>query len=209
MAVFDMIAAPPEELWPQADAISMRYFTVDTADMDDVDEWVRFNPHILTYAMHEGEVAGFFNVMPLTMECGELFMRNEILEEDLRTEHMLMHEALPFAQYGYVAAIAVKDTHRYLYKQCAAALLATMADMLLHGYSKEYFRMLFINPTTFEGNKLTTRMGIRPLRTKKGLLSGNDIYAVEMNDETRAGLQALSDRYARFVGKNPWKPTQK
>lgn len=205
MAVFDMLSPPPEHLRAQSYAINNRYFTVDTADNDAVHDWVDFNRRIVTYAVQGDHVAGFFNVMPLTTEAGELFLRNEIVEEDLTTEHMLPHEALPFARYAYVAAIAIYDTRSYRYRQSAAALLATMADLLLDGYSREHFQMLFLNPTTFQGNKLTTRLGIKPLDAQKKLLKPNDIYAVEMNDETRANLVYLSNRYARFVGKNPWR----
>ncbi len=205
MAVFDMITNPPPHLRPQADAISNQYFTIDTADMDVVHEWLEFNPYIVTYAMHEGRVIGFFNVMPLTTECGEAFMRNEMLEEDLRPDHMLMHDALPFAKYAYVAAIAIEKTDSYVYRQCAAALIAVMADLLLYGYDRGHFRYLFANPTTFHGNKLVRRLGLKPLQNYKKSLKMNDIYAAEMDDETRASLQALSERYARFVGENPWR----
>lgn len=205
MAIFDMITNPPKYLMPQADAISNRYFTVDTASMDVVDEWVEFNPYIVTYAMYEGRVAGFFNVMPLTMESGDKFMRHEMVEEDLRTQDMLMHEALPFAKYAYVAAIAIESTDSYLNRQCAAALVGAMADLLLYGYNREHFRMLFANPTTFQGNKLVRRLGLKPLQNYKKSLKSNDIYASTMDEETRTSLENLSNRYARFIGTNPWK----
>lgn len=205
MAIFDMMSPPVEHLRPQAYEINNRHFTVDTADNEVVSDWVNFNRRIVTYAVRGEVVEGFFNVMPLTTECGEAFLRNEMLEEDLRPDHMLMHEALPYAKYAYVSAIAVRETGPYVYRQCAAALLANMADLLLNGYNKEHFRYLFANPTTFNGNKLVRRLGLRPLQSHKRTLKSNDIYIAEMTDETRETLKAVSERYARFIGTNPWK----
>lgn len=205
MAIFDMMSPPVEHMRPQAYDINNKYFTVDTAENEVVTDWVNYNRRIVTYAVRGEVVEGFFNVMPLTTECGELFMRNEMLEEDLRIEHMLPHEALPYAKYAYVSGIAVRETEPYVYKQCAAALLSVMANVLLDGYSKENFKYLFANPTTFNGNKLVRRLGLKPLQSYKKSLKGNDLYVAEMNEETRAVLQELADRYACFVGYNPWK----
>lgn len=206
MAVFDMVVAPPKYLVDQADAISMKHFTVDTAEMDVVQEWVDYNPQIVTHAIYQGRVAGFFNVIPLTTECGEMFMRNEMLEEDLRVEHMVMHEALPHAKYAYVAAIAVDHADQYMYKQCAAALLATMADLFLNGYNGMNLRHIFANPTTFNGNKLVSRLGFEPVDDRLKSLKMNDIYAAKMTENTEDALRFISDRYRRFVGKSPWHP---
>jgi hypothetical protein len=75
MGVFDMVTNPPAHLIAEADGISNHYFTVDTASLDVVHEWLEYNPYILTCATRQDEVVGFFNIMPLTMECGQLFER--------------------------------------------------------------------------------------------------------------------------------------
>lgn len=205
MAVFDMISDPPAHLIPLADAINNKYFTIDTASMDTVHEWLGFNGHIVTYALLNGEVIGFYNIMPLTEECGKLFAKQEIKEEDLRPDHMLPHEVLGYAQYGYLAAIAVDDTRSYRGRQCTAALMSAMCSHLLHGYNKQYFKTLFVNPTTFQGNHMVRRLGLRPVQTIKKKLGENDIYTLIMNEETRAALTDMEARYGRFVGTNPWK----
>lgn len=207
MAVFDMITNPPAHLIPLADAINNKYFTIDTASMDTVHEWLDFNGHIVVYAVRDGQVEGFYNIMPLTEECGKLFEKQAIKEEDLRPDHMLPHEVLNYAQYGYMAAIAVNDTHSYAGRQCVAALMSAMASHLLHGYNKQYFKTLFVNPTTFQGNHMVHRLGLRPLHTIKKKLGENDIYTMTMNEETRKALAEMEARYARFVGENPWKAT--
>lgn len=206
---FDMVTNPPPEiagrLSDETDAISDSYFTIDTASADVVGEWVKFNRHMVTYALHDGNVLGFFNIMPLTLECGALFERQAIKEEDLRVSDILPYEALPHAQYAYLAAIAVKNTRNYFSRQCVAAMMATVADHLLNGYGPG-FKKLFANPTTFNGNHMVRKLGLRPVQTiNKGLVKENDIYVTEMNDQSRANLAAMSRRYARFVGDNPWK----
>jgi len=204
MALFNMITNPPAHLIPEADDINNQYFTVDTADMEVVHQWLRFNPHIVTYAMHKEHVLGFFNIMPLTRECGELFEREAIKEEDLRIEHMLPYESLPHARYAYIAAIAVKDTENYISRQCVAAMVACMADLLLHGYGKP-LKKIFVNPTTFQGNKFVSKLGLKPADTRNKLLKENDIYLAELDPHARKVMQNLSDRYSRFVGENPWR----
>ena len=204
MCVFDMITNPSRELTLQAAQIHEQHFTIDTAPMPVVWEWLAHNPYTDTYALCDGKVVGFFNVLPLTTECGALFEQQAIREEDLSIEHILPHEALQHAQYTYIAAIAVKDTGNYQQRQCVAAMISCLADLLLHGYSPKNLRTIFANPTTFSGNKMVRKLGLQPLVAQKKALKENDIYTADMNAATRAGLEKLSRRYARFVGDNPW-----
>jgi hypothetical protein len=208
MAVFDMVTNPPadiaQQLSDESDEINDFYFTVDTAPNDVIMEWVRFNRHMVTYATYQGHVMGFYNLMPLTQEAGELFLRQALKEEDIRVEHILPHDAMPFCQYAYLAAIAVKDTKHYISRQCVAAMMGTMADHLLNGYNPQYFKKVFANPTTFDGNIMVHKLGLKPVDTMKKALKENDIYAITMDEGTRDALKGMSDRYGRFVGQNPW-----
>lgn len=149
---------------------------------------------------------GFFNIIPISNECGELFSRQEIREEDLTIKHILPNDQRYRAQYAYLAAIAVKERNSYISRQCAAAMLSVTASHLLYGYSEHRFKRVFANPTTFVGNHLVRKLGLAPLYAhRKPLKAGNDIYVLEMDKpETRAGLKVLEQRYARFVGVNPW-----
>ncbi len=205
MTVFDMITSPPDHLKPLADAINNKYFTIDTADLITVHQWIDFNPTIVTYALSSNEVVGFFNIIPLTTECGALFEKQAIKEEDLSIEHILPQEARRFAQYAYLAAVAIADTTRYRDRQCAAALMATMADHFLNAYNLNYLKRIFVNPTTFDGNSLVRKLGMRPIVAHKKPLKGNDIYTLEITPETVDSLQAASKRYGRFIGDNPWR----
>lgn len=205
MTQFDMITNPPDHLKPLADEINNRYFTIDTADLITVHEWIDYNPYIVTYAVREGKVFGFFNVMPITTECAELFDHQAIKEEDLTIEHMLPPEAYPHAQFAYLAAIAVFDTRDYIGRQCAAALVSNMADHFLHGYDITKLKRIYANPTTFNGNHMVRKLGLKPMVSFKKPLKGNDIYALDITPDTIKGLQDFSQRYARFIRENPWK----
>lgn len=205
MAKFDMITNPPDHLKPLADAINNRYFTIDTADLIVVHDWINFNPYIITYAVQGEDVIGFFNIIPLTTECGALFEKQAIKEEDLSIEHILPRDAMKHAQYAYLAAIAIDDRSKYRSRQCAAALISTMADHLLNAYDTKNLKRLFANPTTFNGNHMVRKLGLEPVVSYKKPLKGNDIYALNITPETIAGLQEFSQRYSRFVGENPWK----
>jgi hypothetical protein len=205
MAQFDMIANPPKELIPQGEVINNSYFTIDTADLSIVNTWLDYNPYILTHALLDGTVHGFFNIIPISTETAELFDRQALKEEDLNTSHMLMHEALPHAKYAYLAAIAVKDYHSYLSHQCVAAMMSAIASLFLRGYSPLKLQRLYANPTTFKGNMMVRKLGLKPSVAIKKPLKGNDIYTLDFTPEIFAHLEMLEKRYARFVGKNDWR----
>lgn len=204
MAKFDMITRAPKHILAASDEINNRYFTIDTADLMTVYEWLGFNPLIVTHACHNDEVIGFFNIIPLTQECGQLFSEQAIKEEDLAIEHILPPEAMQYAQSAYLAAIAIKDRRSYRSRQCAAALLSTMADHLLHAYDLNNLKRIYANPTTFDGNHMVRKLGLKPVVSYKKPLKGNDIYAMEITPESAGELQQTADRYKRFVGKNAW-----
>lgn len=206
MAIFDMMTDAPWEIVFKGDAISERYFTVDTAEMALVHQWLTHNLTINTYVLHEGEVIGFFNLIPLTSEAGELFDRQELREDDLHVGHILSAEERPFAEYAYLAAVAISDTDTsYLRRQAVAATLATLSDHILDAYKPGYLKRIYANPTTFSGNHMVRKMGLCPVDSVKKSLKENDIYVAEMDDTMRAHLKEVSTRYSRFVGENPWK----
>lgn len=205
MAIFDMITNAPDNIVHQGDDINNRYFTIDTADLITVHAWIAFNPYIVTYAGINGEIFGFFNIIPITTECAQLFDQQAIKEEDLSIEHILHPDALPHAQFSYLAAIAIKDREQYLSRQCAAALLGAISDHFLYGYNPTTLKRIYANPTTFDGNHMVRKLGLKPVVSFKKPLKGNDIYALDVTDDVIERLQYVSQRYGRFVGNNPWK----
>ncbi len=204
MTQFDIIVRAPQEIRDSGDAIHNNYFTIDTADLITFYEWYDFNPLIVTYACDKNEVVGYFNVIPITTECGELFDRQAIKEEDLTINHLLPPEAMKHAQYVYIASIAIKDRHIYRSRQCAAALVAAIADNLLNGYSMKKLKRIYANPTTFNGNHMVRKLGLKPVVSINKPLKGNDIYALDVTPETIEGLKYFSKRYARFINQNCW-----
>jgi hypothetical protein len=205
MAVFDMITCAPPEIVDQKHDISRRHFTIDTADIFTVQEWIDFNPYIVTYAVIDGECLGFFTILPITTECAAQFDEQSIKEEDVGIEHILPHSVMEHAQYAYLAAIAIKEKNNYINRQCAASLVSTMCDYFLNAYDPKNLKRIYANPTTFNGNHLVRKMGLAPVVSYKKPLKGNDIYAIDMTKpETIEGMEYLSKRYSRFVGSNPW-----
>lgn len=204
MCVFDIITTPSIEQRDQADTINNKYFTIDTADLITVHEWLDFNPYIVTHALRDEEVVGFFNIMPITNECAALFDNQQIKEEDLDIQHMLAPEVMHLAENAYLAAIAIKDIGNYQNSQCAAALLSAMCDHFLYGYDITKLKRIYANPTTFNGNNLVRKMGLKPVISHKKPLKGNDIYAMDITPETLDGLKYYSERYKRFICDNAW-----
>ena len=204
MSVFDMITWADEKYRQQAYDINNQYFTIDTAEPEDVYDWVNHNRLMVTYALHNDTVQGFFNVMPLTQEAGRLFERNEIKEEDITTEHILAPDVMHYAEYLYFPAIAVRNYESYAARQCTAALMSALAYLLLHTYNPHRLQKIFVNPTTFQGNRMIRKLGLEPLGHYKKALTGNDIYLGAFNEHTIEKLEKLEKRYARFIGYNSW-----
>jgi hypothetical protein len=204
MTVFDILTEVPENIRADGDAIHYQYFTIDTADLITFYEWYAFNPLIVTYACDKGEVVGYYNAIPITTECSELFEQQVIKEEDLTIEHLLPVDAMPEAQYIYLASIAIKDREKYRSRQCAAAMLAAIADNLLNGFDLTKLKRIYANPTTFNGNTLVRKLGMKPVVSYKKPLKGNDIYALDITPETIKELKYFSQRYSRFIGRNDW-----
>ncbi|MDB5478584.1 MAG: hypothetical protein JWM96_1079 [Alphaproteobacteria bacterium] len=201
---FDIVMDAPPEIMQKGDAIHSRYFTIDTADLDTFYQWYALNPHIVTYAVHENDVTGYFCILPISGECAALFDQQAIKEEDLSLEHLIPLEVMHHAQFAYIGTIAIKDNRQFLSRQCAAALMAGVANHFLQDYNPQKLKRLYANPTTFNGNHMVRKLGLKPVVTLKKPLTGNDIYAMDVTDETLAAFAYLSQRYGRFIGENPW-----
>jgi len=204
MAKFDLLLEAPKHIMESGDEIHNAYFTIDTADLITFYEWYAFNPHIVTYAVHDNETVGYYNIYPLTEACGQLFDQQAIKEEDIKVSHLLPIEATRHAQYAYLASIAIKNRKDYLNRQCAAALVSSMAEQLIYMYDLTKLKRVFANPTTFNGNMLVRKLGFKPVVSHKKPLKGNDIYALDITPETVEKLQGLAQRYARFINTRPW-----
>jgi hypothetical protein len=204
MAKFDMITWADERYRKECYAINNKYFTVDTAAPDEVYDWVNHNRMMVTYALLNDHVHGFFNVMPLTREAGELFERNSIKEEEITIHHILPPQYMHLAEYLYFPAIAIKDYRSYISHQCTAALMAALTTHLRAIYSMHKLKKIFVNPTTYSGNMMVQKLGLKPLVSFKKPLKGNDLYYAEFNNDLYARLSFFEKRFGEFIGSNCW-----
>lgn len=204
MAIFDIMTRAPKHLMEAGDDIHTRYFTIDTADLITFYEWYAHNPYIVTYAISNGETIGYYNVIPITTECAQMFDEQAIKEEDMRIEHILSADVMEHAQHVYLASIAIRDRNSYLSRQCVAAMICAIADNLLNGYDIGRLKRVYANPTTFDGNRMVRKLGLTPVVSYKKPLKGNDIYALDLTPENIVTLRKMADRYRRLIGTNSW-----
>lgn len=205
MAKFRLITDPKKEYIDQAWIFNDEYFTIDTAERRLVDTWYAKNAKNIIYALQGEEVIGFFTVIPLTEECGKRFERNAITEEEIHADDILSPDAMPYAQYLYVAAIAVKDHRSIIGRHAIAALIAGLCDRITTLYDLAYLKHMFVNPTTFYGNRFIRRLGLEKIQNvKRSLRAGNDIYTMPFRPETFDMLRNLDKRYTRFVASREW-----
>lgn len=205
MAKFDLITNPSKDHIDQAWDFSDSYFTIDTAERALVDTWYHKNAENMIYALCDNKVVGFFNVIPLTEECGKLFESNDIKEEEIGAEHILACDVTKYAQYLYVAAIAVKDRHSIKSHQCVAALMGGLCNRITTLYDLAYLKKMFANPTTFDGNRLIKKLGLEPIQSvKRSIRAGNDIYTLTFNQSAFDNLNNIENRYQRFINALSW-----
>jgi hypothetical protein len=204
MAKFDMITWADERYRKECYEINNRYFSIDTADPSEVYDWVNYNRLIVTYALHNDHVLGFFNVMPLTREAGVLFENNEIKEENITIRHMLSPDVMQYAEYLYFPAIAVKDYQTYLAHQCTAALMAALASHIRTLYTEKRLKRIFVNPTTYRGNTMIKKLGLKRLQAGKKPLKENDLYYADIDAAFYQKLERFEKRYSRFINSNCW-----
>ena len=210
MAQFRILNAQKYEDTGVSIQLTDKYFTVDTAERKTLENWKRKNPHILTYAFMKNEqddedFMGFVEILPLTEECGKLFEKGDLLEEDLTADFILPPESMRYAQYLYISGIAVRDVKTHVSRQAAAALVSCGAGMIRHLYGNGYLKKIFANPTTYWGNRIIGRFGLRPSTVYKKLLkAGNDVYEVSVTPEYMAFIGGIERRYQRFIIDYPW-----
>lgn len=205
MVSFRLITNPEKKYIDQAWIFNDEYFTVDTAERRLVDTWYQKNGKNMIYALSDEEVFGFFNVIPLTEECSKQFENNAIREEEIHADDILGPESMKFAQSIYIAGIAVKNRQTLKGKQCVAALMSGLCNRIRTLYDPAYLKKIYVNPTTFDGNRFTRKLGLEPVRpAKKFLRAGNDIYALELSSKTFDMFRGIEGRYERFVSENSW-----
>lgn len=210
MAQFRVRHAPPYEETGISIPMTDQYFTVDTAERKTLEGWKKKNPHNLTYVFMQlpdgsEEFMGFVEILPLTMECGALFEKGDLLEEDLTADLILPPETMQHAQYLYISGIAVRDVKSYVSRQAAAALVSCGAGMIRHLYGNGQLKKIFANPTTFWGNRIIGRFGLRVSTGYKKLLkAGNDVYEVSVTPDYMDFMAGLEKRYQRFLIDYPW-----
>ena len=207
MAVFDLMTDPERQYIDQAWVFNDEYFTVDTAERALVDTWYEKNARNMIYALLGEEVIGFFNIIPLTEECTRKFENNAVREEEIYAEDILDPASMAYAQSLYVAGIAVKNRHTLIGKQCVAALMYGLCNRLRVLYDPSFLKKIYVNPTTFDGNRFSRKPGLEPIRAaKRSLRAGNDIYGIGLSPKTFASLREMEKRYERFVGNTRFDP---
>lgn len=204
MAIFDLVTHASKEIRAQSDIMDEKYFSVDTASEDTIHNWNDFNRYAFTASMLNNTLYGFFTVLPITSECASLFERNELQEENLALDFVLPHESLRYAEYAYVPAIAIRTLNEYRSHQCLASLMVGITSLFLNGYNPQCLKKIYVNPTTYHGNRFVRRLGFKPLENLKRSMKPSDTYAVNFTPEIAEKYAKINARYARFVNQNPW-----
>lgn len=192
---FDLCIGKNEALFPQLGEIAKRYFSIDTATPDTAYEWYRHNPYAIITATIGDTVHGFADFLPLTSEAVDLLETRRLKEEDITPEHILPPETMRYCRALYFSGIAIRDTGNFLGARCAAALIAGHAHMLETVYKDSALKCIYSNPTTYSGNRLTRRMGFKPVSTHRKNMGGMDLYILPLDTTQR---QMLNDTYNRY-----------
>lgn len=193
---FDLEIALDAALYPKIAEIADRYFSVDTASSATAFEWYYHNPWIVMTAMIDGKIHGFFDFLPLTSEAVTLIETGQLIEEDIRPEHILPPEAMKYARALYFSGIAVRDKGSFSGARCAAALIAGFIQFLqTMYYDSPYLQCIYSNPTTFSGNQLVRHLGFAPVTNRKKNVNGMNLYILPFDAEQKDRLTHIREQY--------------
>ncbi len=141
----------------------------DWANTDQTYQWFDKNDSIFTAAFFNSEPVGFYEVLPLTQEATENFVKNGVTENQITADHIVTgYQDCP-AYGAYISGIAVKNgLGSTLRAQCSVALVAGLLHDILYRYNKNTLRWIITNPVTSTGLAMTKNFGftaLNPLST--------------------------------------------
>ena len=197
---YKIISKCSVEQYDTIDAICDRYMTLDTISHEGSRVWHQKNSHsLIVVTTHIGTALGYLELLPLIQEMGPLLDSGEMGEEEIESEHILDPATMKYAQYAYIAAIAVNKPDSFSGGCCAFALIAACAQQLLTLYDRAYLKRLYINPTTQPGYALANKMQFRSTTPRVRNLRSSHMYYIDMNETVWNTIEQLHKKFEHLI----------
>jgi hypothetical protein len=175
--------APPN-LVDEANALAHEAFgRIGSITRDRYETWRLANPNILACLVDsEGELVGYFDILPLRSEFMERFIRGDVTESDIHHNDILPPKHARQCRRLYLAGIVVRDPHTFAARRHARHLLWALAKYLEHFYGASLERHIFALGSTPEGKHLLQRFNFRMVQGGSKRRDQQSLYVASLND---------------------------
>jgi hypothetical protein len=177
----------------QTHDLAVRVFPgVSPIPVDRYTGFLRVNPYVLACLVDRNrEVAGYFDVFPLTPVFMEQLLSGAAGEADIRPHHLLPAEEAAHAQALYLGGIAVKDHKRMVGRRCASILVWGLLRYLTEVYPPVPGRRLYAEAATDEGESLLRAFEFELVGGRRGRKDPFRVYVSEL-DEPKLTLMRMN-----------------
>ena len=173
-------------------ALDRRYLPADTIVSETVFRaWHRNNPEIFTCLLVDGEICGYYSVLPLARPALERFVAGKLAEKDLAADDIVPPDALA-AQCStlYFYSIVLDAAQRPLLGQ----LLRHFAARIEAERRRRAVRRVYATAATPAGRRLLERLGFSYRAAAGERADGHDLYALDGE-----ALERLTERAAMMA----------
>jgi hypothetical protein len=140
-----------------------------------------------------GEFLGYFDVVPLKKNFGELFLQGIVGEHDLTHEHVLGPREMKKCRYVYVSGLAAKNYDSQFGQENAVILMWSLLKYLEHFYGSTD-AYAFATAVTGDGEHLLNSFSIPLACLGNQRTNRRNVYGAQLSrDQISSWLSCLPD----------------
>jgi hypothetical protein len=154
-----------------------------TISAERYESWLMKNQNILACLVDsEGEVVGYFDVLPLRSEFMDGFIRGTLTELDIRHEDILPPQHAKRCKRLYIAGIVVRDSNSFTAHRHAKHLMWGLLQYLNHFYGAPSERQVYASGGTKEGRQILKRFGFQLVQEASVRRDKQALFVVSMSN---------------------------
>ena len=165
------------------------------------------NPNILACLTGaQGDFLGYFDVIPLKNNFGELFFQGRVTEKDITHEDILTPSEVTQCRYLYISGLAVSDCESYAAHTNAFVLIWGLLKYLNHFYGKTT-ALTFAVAFTKEGENLLRKFGLQVGTDAAARVDKHTAYSIALSAKEIAQRLSWMPDYSSICSLD-WVPNE-
>lgn len=178
----------------EAKRLAQYWYPSETISPDKFEQLRAKNPNILVCLTGvNGDLLGYFDVLPLKESFAEFFLRGNITEWEITHEDILAAHEIRYCKYVFISGLAVWDPDSYVDQQNASILVWGLLKYLNHFYSPAK-PLALASAATKEGEDLLKKFGLGVGCQAAGRMDKRNMYTGPVTrEEIAMRLACLPD----------------